>query len=79
MMDGHEHLDSCTITETHVHESKTDCDLNDLQIVDHSFYAFAKAYIVSPPTFYQTKFVFSTSNYTQIVESTSNRGPPRFC
>jgi len=41
VIDGHKHSDGCTITDTHVHESKIDCDLNDMQIVDHSFYALS--------------------------------------
>jgi len=77
--EGHNHFDNCTESNTHVHKSKTDCDIDDMQMVDAGFYAFAKPYTLSSPTITQTKFLFTTSSYIQIAINISDRGPPTTC
>ncbi len=77
--EGHHHFDICTESNTHVHESKLDCHLDDMQMVDVGFYAFAKAYSLSSNIFTQTTFFLPTSSYTQIAKNISDRGPPATC
>lgn len=77
--EGHNHFDNCTESDIHVHKSKIDCDIDDMQMVDAEFYAFAKAYTLYSPTFKQTKSLSPTSSYTQIAINVSDRGPPSSC
>lgn len=73
----HEHYDTCKFaSETHVHESKLDCDLGDLQMVKVGLYAFAKAYTIPEIIISKKIDLYFKSEFSKTAEVTANRGPP---
>lgn len=76
---GHNHYDdTCIQSDTHLHESKINCDLVDIHLVNVGDHVFAKAYTLFVPIFPKVKFSFSEFSYTKVALNPSNRGPP-FC
>lgn len=75
--EGHHHFDTCKLVgETHMHESKLDCDLGDLQMVKIGFYAFAKAYATKTSAISKKVDTEQIVIFSKSVETTSDRGPP---
>lgn len=74
---GHDHADRCNYSgETHIHESKLDCDLGDLHVVKVDFYLFAKGYSLSIQEEFKLKIDIPRSFYTRSLERSKSRGPP---
>ena len=77
MLQGHDHIDHCeNVSSVHIHEQQLDCDLYDVTMDNAVSYAFAKAELITPPSFNQKPTSIRTIAAQQLISTTLLRGPP---
>lgn len=74
---NHDHVDRCELaSDTHMHEKKLDCDLDDIVLHKVVVYAFAKAQLTPPPTYPKLVYTYNPWIGREITSTVTTRGPP---
>lgn len=74
---NHDHIDRCEMaSDTHMHEKKLDCDLDDIVLHKVAVYAFAKAQLTPSPTYPKVVYTYKPWIGNETTSTTTTRGPP---